>query len=127
VIGTDRSEFNLLRPDWRAQHGIDVTAFAPTSGESEVVDNATDGDVDCVLRGMFDHPRAHLHLHESPPYREVRMGTGLAMPYLFLFQIRYQLSLVRREGELERLRGIFTSAWFRRRDPVAPSHLFNLR
>ncbi|MBM3879418.1 MAG: hypothetical protein FJ387_06815 [Verrucomicrobia bacterium] len=127
LIGPERSQFDLLRPDWRAQYGIDVTAFAPISGADETVDSVAPGDVDCVLRGMLEHPRVHLHVHEDPPDREVRIATGLAMPYLFLFQLCRQLCPRRREGELNRLSGIFTQAWFDRRDPVTPSHLFGLQ
>lgn len=129
VIGPQRSEFNLLKPDWRAQFGIDAAEFEPVSGDDPRVDEATDEDISVVLRGMLDHPRLHLHIYKDPPHRELRIGTGLAAPFLFLFQLRYQLCLDtnRRAGELARLRGIFTAAWFRRRKAVSPEYLFGLQ
>jgi hypothetical protein len=134
VIGPQRSEFNLLkpdllRPDWHAQFGVDVAEFEPSSRDDVRVDEATNEDISVVLRGMVDHPRLHLHIYEDAARRELRIGTGLAVPFLFLFQLRHQLCLDsnRRADELARLRDIFTPQWFRRRKAVSPEHLFGVQ
>lgn len=44
VIGPHRSQFDLLRPEWHAQYGIETTVFAPCCPGGEEVDDATDGD-----------------------------------------------------------------------------------
>ena len=78
---------------------------------------------------MIEHPRGHLHVFEDAAYHEVRVGTGISDPFLFLFQLRFQLCLDPevRQAELVRLAAIFTPHWFQCRDSVAPAHLFGLR
>ena len=129
TIGSDRAQFDIQRPEWYAQYGIDRTVFAPLRGADEEVDEVTAGDVDSVLRGMIAHPRVHLHTYEDKVYHDMRIGSGLDEPLLFLFQLRFQLNLdeKRREAEIARLRDIFTPDWFKQRNSVTPSYLFDLR
>ena len=128
-IEAERAHFDIFLPDWTAQHGIDASVFAPPRGTDETTDAVTEEDLGQVLRGMIEHPQSHMHLFDDPLRHEVRIGTGLSEPHLFLYQLRFQLCLdeERRERELARLRGIFTPAWFQRRDPLTPWHLFGLR
>ena len=128
-IEPERSHFDIYMPEWSAQYGLEDTVFAMVLEKNEVVDDVTSEDIDQVLTGMIEHPRAHLHMFDDRNRHEVRIGMGLDGPFLFLFQLRFQLCLDqdRRQLELARLRGIFTQDWFlRKRDPVSPEHLFGL-
>ena len=60
--------------------------------------------------------------------REFRVGIGLCKPFLFLFQLRFQLCIdaTRREREMERLRAMFTIDWLTRGRTVSPQILFGL-
>ena len=128
-IGPERAQFDILQPELYVQYGIDSTVFTCAVGKNETVDDVTEDDIACVLRGMVEHPRQHVHFFEDIIRHELRVGTGLAEPYLFLFQLRFQLCLdpTRRAREIARLQAILTPGWFQRRDSVAPSHLFGLR
>ena len=129
-IQPGRADFTLLRGDsseW--QYGIESSVFVPTGREVRV-DRASlcQDDVDKVLCAMIEHPRAHLHVYNDEPRREVRIGTGLSDSFLFLFQLRFQLCLadVKRRHEMDRLRGLFTLDWLKRARDISPQRLFGL-
>ena len=127
-IEPKRSQFDIYQPEWIAQYGTDSTVFACPPQTDERVDKVKPEEVECVLRGMIEHPRAHLHLFKDTKRHEVRIGSGLADPCLFLFQLRFQLCLdqARRDRELTRLRDIFTPDWFQDRNVMSPWRLFGL-
>ncbi len=60
--------------------------------------------------------------------REVRIGTGLHAPFLFLFQLRFQLCIdtARRQQEIDRLKRIFNLDWLTRERAISPQALFGL-
>jgi hypothetical protein len=131
-IRPDRSQFDLFLSSlplstWHSQYGIENNAFACGRRELELYrDPPAQGEVDEVLSGLIDHPRSHLHLFKDGPMREVRIGTGLHAPFLFLFQLRFQLSIdtARRQDEMNRLKEIFTLTWLANEHAVSPQQLF---
>jgi hypothetical protein len=129
-IQPERADFTMLQGDsseW--QYGIESSVFVP-NGRDVQVDRASlcQDDVDKVLCAMITHPRAHLHVYNDKPRREVRIGTGLSESFLFLFQLRFQLCLdpTRRQAELSRLTRIFTLNWLKRERVISPQRLFGL-
>ena len=129
-IQPERADFTMLRGDsseW--QYGIESPVFVP-NGRDVRVDRASlcQDDVDKVLCAMITHPRAHLHVYNDEPRREVRIGTGLSESFLFLFQLRFQLCIdpTRRQAELSRLTRIFTLNWLKRERVISPQRLFGL-
>jgi len=130
-IQPDRADFTMLRPSCEWQFGIESTVFAcvPCLHEwNEGIDEVCEEDVAEVLRGMVGHPRAHLHIHEDSFPHEVRIGTGLHEPFLFLFQLLFQLRIDQnmRDTEMNRLRRIFCVDWLRTEHDVSPQKLFGL-
>lgn len=129
-IQPERADFTMLRGDsseW--QYGIESSVFVP-NGRDVPVDRTSlcQDDVDKVLCAMITHPRAHLHVYNDEPRREVRIGTGLSESFLFLFQLRFQLCIdpTRRQAELSRLTRIFTLNWLKRERVISPQRLFGL-
>jgi hypothetical protein len=129
-IQPERADFTMLLGDsseW--QYGIESTVFVP-NGQDVRVNHVSlcQDDVDEVLRAMITHPRAHLHVYNDEPRREVRIGTGLSESFLFLFQLRFQLCIAdaKRCHEMDRLRGLFTLDWLKRGRAISPQRLFGL-
>ena len=133
-IRPDRAQFDfflssLPSPSWHSQYGIESTVFACGASELEMYrEPPCQDEVDEVLCGLISHPRSHLHLFTEDPMREVRIGTGLHAPFLFLFQLRFQLCIdaARRQKEMDRLRGLFTLDWLKRERDISPQRLFGL-
>jgi len=133
-IGPDRSQFDfflssLPSPSWHSQYGIESSVFACGARELERFrEPPRQEEVDEVLCGLISHPRSHLHLFTEDPMHEVRIGTGLHAPFLFLFQLRFQLCIdpARRQKEMDRLRGLFTLDWLKRGRDISPQRLFGL-
>jgi hypothetical protein len=131
-IQSECADFTLLVPSCEWQLGVDSRVFAcvpDLNGWEEAQGELTQEDVTEVLRGMIEHPRTHLHIHQSEFSHDVRIGTGFYAPFLFLFQLRFQLciDLARRQAELSRLTRIFTLDWLRRESDVSPQALFGLK
>ena len=129
-IQPERADFTMLRGDsseW--QYGIESPVFVP-NGRNVRVDRASlrRDDVDKVLCAMIKHPRAHLHVYNDKPRREVRIGTGLSESFLFLFQLRFQLCIdpARRQQEMVRLKQIFDLDWLKHEHAISPQTLFGL-
>jgi len=130
-IQSERADFTFLVPSCEWLFGIESTVFACVPnlhGWEEAQQELTQEDLTEVLRGMIEHPRAHLHIHQDPFPHDVRIGTGCFAPFLFLFQLRFQLCIdpVRRQAELSRLTSIFTLNWLRRESDISPKALFGL-
>lgn len=133
-IGRDRSQFDFFLsslpfPSWHSQYGIETTMFACGAHEMEKCrEPPRQDEVDEVLRGLISHPRSHLHLSRECPMREVRIGTGLHAPFLFLFQIRFQLCIdtARRQQEMDRLSRMFSLEWLKHERAISPPTLFGL-
>jgi hypothetical protein len=130
-IQPDRADFTMLSPSCEWQFGIESTVFACVPclhGWNEAIEEVSENDVTEVLRGMVGHPRAHLHIHQDSFPHEVRIGTGLHEPFLFLFQLLFQLCIDenKRDGEMNRLRRIFSIDWLRNEQDVSPQKLFGL-
>jgi len=130
-IKCERADFTMVVPSCEWQYGIESTVFTclPYVHEWEgAIGELQNDDVMAVLRGMIEHPRAHLHIHVNSFPHDVRIGTGLHEPFLFLFQLRYQLCVDQetREHEFERLRQIFTLDWLGRESDISPQALFGL-
>lgn len=130
-IKSERADFTLLVRSCKWQFGIESTVFAcipDLHGWEEAQGELTQEDVTEVLRGMIEHPRTHLHIHQDAFPHDVRIGTGFYAPFLFLFQLRFQLCIdpTRRQDELSRLTRIFTLNWLRRESDISPQALFGL-
>ena len=130
-IQSERADFTFLVPSCEWQYGVESTVFAcvpDLHGWDEAQGQITQEDVTEVLRGMIEHPRTHLHIHQDAFPHDVRIGTGLCAPFLFLFQLRFQLCIdpTRRQAELSRLTRIFTLNWLRRETDIPPQKLFGL-
>jgi len=133
-IWPDRSQFDfflssLPSPSWHSQFGIENKVFACGCRELEKYREPPGQDeVDAVLHGLIWHPRSHLHLHSDPARHEVRMATGLHAPFLFLFQLRFQLCIdaCRRQKEMNRLKQLFNLEWLARERLISPQALFAL-
>ena len=133
-IGPDRAQFDfflssLPSPSRHSQYGIESKVFACGARESETCrEPPCQDEVDEVLCGLISHPRSHLHLFREDPMREVRIGTGLHAPFLFLFQLRFQLCIdtARRQQEIDRLKRIFNLDWLTRERAISPQALFGL-
>jgi hypothetical protein len=130
-IQSERADFTLLVPSCEWQFGIESTVFAcvpDLHGWEEAQGQLTQEDVTEVLRGMVEHPRTHMHIHQDAFPHDVRIGTGFFAPFLFLFQLRFQLCIdpTRRQAELSRLTRIFTLSWLRRESDISPQALFGL-
>lgn len=130
-IQSERADFTLLVPSCEWQFGVESTVFAcvpDLHGWEEAQDELTQDDVTEVLRGMIAHPRTHLHIHQDAFPHDVRIGTGCFAPFLFLFQLRFQLCVdpARRKTELSRLTRTFTLDWLRRESDISPQALFEL-
>jgi hypothetical protein len=130
-IRNERSDFTLLVRSCEWQFGVESTVFAcvpDLHGWEEAEAELTQEDVTEVLRGMIEHPRTHLHIHQDAFPHDVRIGTGFCAPFLFLFQLRFQLCIdpVRRQAELSRLTRIFTLNWVRLESDISPQTLFGL-
>jgi hypothetical protein len=131
-IQPERADFTLLVPSCKWQLGVESTVFAciPCLHEwEEARDELTKDDVTEVLRGMIEHPRTHLHIHQNAFPHDVRIATGYCAPFLFLFQLRFQLCIdpTRRQAELSRLTRIFTLDWLKRECAISPQALFGLQ
>jgi hypothetical protein len=133
-IQPDRAQFDfflssLPSPSWHSQYGIESKVFACGARELERYrEPPCQHEVDDVLCGLISHPRSHLHLFMERPMREVRIGTGLHAPFLFLFQLRFQLCIdaARRQQEMDRLKRIFNLDWLARERAISPQTLFGL-
>jgi len=130
-IQSERADFTFRVPSYEWQYGVESTVFAcvpDLNGWEEVQDQLTQEDVSEVLRGMIEHPRTHLHIHQDAFPHDVRIGTGICAPFLFLFQLRFQLCIdpARRQAELSRLTRIFTLNWLKRESDISPQTLFGL-
>jgi hypothetical protein len=136
-IKPERSDFTfLIQPidlnflmEW--QYGIESTDFMclpDLNGWSDDLKKLKQEDVDIVLRGMVEHPGTHLHIYNDEPMRKIRVGVGLSDPFLFLFQLRFQLCIDpnSRKQEVDRLKGIFTLEWLHHESDVSPKVLFGL-
>ncbi len=133
-IEPDRSQFDfflssLPSPSWHSQFGIESNAFACGARELEKYrEPPSQDEVDEVLYGLINHPRSHLHLFTDELMHEVRIGTGLYAPFLFLFQLRFQLCIdaARRQQEMDRLKRIFSLNWLTQDHAISPQALFGL-
>jgi len=133
-IQSDRAQFDffvssLSSPSWHSQYGIDWNVFACGASELEVDrDPPCQDEVDEVLRGLISHPRSHLHVFSDRARHEIRLGTGLHAPFLFLFQVRFQLCIddARRQQEMDRLKQVFNLNWLTRERVISPQTLFGL-
>jgi hypothetical protein len=133
-IQPDRAQFDffvssLPSPSWHSQYGIDRSVFACGASELEMYrDPPCQDEVDEVLRGLICHPRSHLHVYSDSARHEIRLGTGLHTPFLFLFQLRFQLCIdtARRQKELDRLKEVFNLTWLKRERAISPQALFGL-
>ena len=131
-IQSERADFTLLVPSCEWQLGVESMVFAcvpDLHGWEEAQGELTQEDVTEVLRGMIEHPRTHLHIHQDAFPHDVRIGTGFCAPFLFLFQLRFQLCIdpTRRQDELSRLTRIFTLDWLKRERAISPQALFGLQ
>jgi hypothetical protein len=81
-----------------------------------------------VLDGLIFHPMVHQHLLYPIDNHLIRIGGGIANPFLFLFQIRYQFCLIEenRNKEKERLMLLFSEAIRAKSVSISAGKLFNL-
>lgn len=120
---------SLPFPSWHSQYGTESEVFACGRRVLEKYrKDLCQDDVDAVLLGLICHPHSHLHVYSDPARHEVRIGTGLHAPFLFLFQLRFQLCIdtARRQQEMDRLKRIFNLGWLTHEHAISPQALFGL-
>jgi len=81
-------------------------------GRNTAVKKFSDEHIKDVLGGLLFHPAAHLHIESPIDDHEIRIGGGIDNPFLYLFQLRYQLCphQAKRQAEENRLVTLFTEA-----------------
>lgn len=69
-------------------------------------------DIASVIDGLLLHPAVHQHIESPIDKHEIRFGGGIDNPFLYLFQLRYQLcpDQAKQEAERKRLIELFAMA-----------------
>lgn len=90
-----------------------VQFFLTQAGrEKEAIRACTRNDIEAIVYSLVVHPTIHLHINSPINNHEIRLGCGIENPFLYLFQLRYQLcpDLETRHKEKNRLIDLFTEA-----------------
>jgi hypothetical protein len=127
----------LEEADFIMDHDVDTAYFCPKEHilsicfpfYKNVFLKFTKDHVSNVLDGMIFHTRAHQHL--GYPYKddrhEIRIGGGIDNPFLYLFNLRYQLCPNPDEREREETRLVTLFECKLRELPGNPSTTINAK
>lgn len=80
-------------------HDVDGEYFSFPEGSilrkygksKKISDSDVARHIESVLDGLLFHPCVHQHIESLTNNHEIRIGGGIANPFVFLFQLRYQL------------------------------------
>lgn len=90
-----------------------LSAVDNRSGDrGRAVHEFTRDDLVSVIDGLILHPAVHMHVMSPIDSHEIRIGSGIGNPFLYLFNLRFQLCPIqeKRAAEKDRLVEIFTDA-----------------
>lgn len=86
--------------------------LVPHNNRNLIVQNIDREDLECIINSLITHPIPHQHIESPIDNHDIRIGGGLINPFLYLFNLRYQLcpDLKMRDAEKDRLVDLFSSA-----------------